>query len=169
MTTAVRASVAAFVLALPGAIQAEFCSANPAPQEWRRQFQFFAGYSPATATLIGVETDRRFALVGLSFSYRCWAWSSVSLSYTTAVMPAAILIEPSHSVYGVAVTPVGFTLDFHRRRRLYHFKLAGIFNRRSGQGILRPDHDPAGLFGSHPHHHHSRSDAAARCAAPEAG
>jgi hypothetical protein len=121
VTASVRASVAAFVLALPGAIQAEFCSANPAPQEWRRQFQFFAGYSPATSTLIGVETDRRFVLAGLSFSYRCWAWSSVSLSYTAAVMPAAILIEPSHSVYGVGVTPVGFTLDFNRRRRLYPF------------------------------------------------
>ena len=121
MTAALGASVAAVVLALPGAIRAEFCSANPAPQEGRHEFRFFGGYSPATATLIGVETDRRLALAGFSYSYRCWAWNSVSLSYTAGVMPAAILIEPSHSVYGVGVTPVGFTLDFSRRRRLHPF------------------------------------------------
>jgi hypothetical protein len=113
--------VAAVVLALPGAIRAEFCSANPAPREWRHEFRFFGGYSPATAKLIGVETDRRFALAGFSYSYRCWVSSWVSLNYTAGVMPAAILIEPSHSVYGVGVTPVGFTLDFNRRRRLYPF------------------------------------------------
>jgi hypothetical protein len=116
-----RASVTAFVLALPGAIRAELCSVSAAPQEWRHEFRFFGGYSPVTATLIGVETDRRFALAGFSYSYLCWAWNSVSLSYTAGVMPAAILIEPSHSVYGVGVTPVGFTLDFSRRRKLYPF------------------------------------------------
>jgi Lipid A 3-O-deacylase (PagL) len=121
VTATLRLSVAALVLALPGAIRAEFCGANPAPQQWRHEFRFFGGYSPVTATLIGVETDRRFALAGFSYSYTCWAWSSVFLSYTGAVMPAAILIEPSHSVYGVAVTPVGFTLDFSRRHRLDPF------------------------------------------------
>jgi hypothetical protein len=121
VTAALRASVTALILALPGAIRAEFCSATSAPQDWRHEFRFFGGYSPATATLIGVETDRRFALAGFSYSYRCWAWNSVSLSYTAGVMPAAILIEPSHSVYGVGVTPVGFTLDFSRRRKLYPF------------------------------------------------
>jgi len=121
VTAALRASVAALVLALPGAIRAEFCSASPAPQEWRHEFRFFGGYSPVTATLIGVETDRRFALVGFSYSYSCWAWSSVSLRYTAGVMPAAIMIEPSHSVYGVGVTPVRFTLDFSQRHRLDPF------------------------------------------------
>jgi hypothetical protein len=121
VTAALRASVAAFVLAVPGAIRAEFCSANKAPQSWRHEFRFFGGYSPATATLIGTETDRRFAVAGFSYGYSCWAWNSVILSYTAGVMPAAILIEPSHSVYGVGVTPVGFTLDFTRRHRLDPF------------------------------------------------
>ena len=113
-------SVAALVLAFPGSIRAQFCSANPA-QEPRHEFRLFGGYSPATATLIGVETDRRFAVAGFSYSYRCWQWTSISVSYTAGVMPAAILIEPAHAVYGVGVTPVGFTLDFSRRRTLYPF------------------------------------------------
>ncbi len=119
MTGARLALVA--VLDFSGALRAEFCSANPAPQEQRHEFRFFAGYSPQTATLIGVTTDRRFAMAGFSYSYRCWVWSFVSIGYTAGVMPAAILIEPSHAVYGVAVTPVGFTFEFIRRRRVYPF------------------------------------------------
>lgn len=73
-------------------------------------------------TVIGVETDRRFALAGFGYSYRCWIWQPVSLSFTTGVMPAAILIQPGgHAVYGVGVTPIGFTLDFARHRRFHPF------------------------------------------------
>ena len=45
-------------------------------------------------------------------------------------MPAAILLQPiqylpqfvpAHSVYGFAVTPLGFTFDFGRRRTVYPF------------------------------------------------
>jgi hypothetical protein len=113
--------VVVFGLAVPGAIRAEFCSARATSQPWRHEFRFFGGYSPGAVTLIGSETDRRFALAGFSYSYTCWAWSSAFLSYTAGVMPAAIMIEPSHAVYGVAVTPVGFTLDFSRRHRVDPF------------------------------------------------
>jgi hypothetical protein len=120
VTGALRASIVFFVLA-QGAIRAELCSANPPPPEWRNEFRFFSGYSAATATLIGTETNRRFALAGFSYSYRCWFWTSISVGYTAGVMPAAILIEPSHAVYGFGVTPVGFTVDFSRRRSLHPF------------------------------------------------
>lgn len=113
--------MAALVLALPGSIRAEFCTSNPDPQELRHELRFFAGYSPATTTFIGTATNRRFALAGFSYGYRCWVWTSVSISYSAGVTPAAILIEPSHSVYGVAVTPIGFTFDFSRRRNLHPF------------------------------------------------
>ena len=45
-------------------------------------------------------------------------------------MPAAVLFQPgqflpqfvpAHAVYGLAVTPLGFTADFGRRHRVYPF------------------------------------------------
>lgn len=36
-------------------------------------------------------------------------------------MPAAILFEPSHAVYGFAVTPLGFTADFLRSHKVCPF------------------------------------------------
>ena len=104
---------------------AGFCSPNgprsKTPSEPRHDFQFFAGYSPGSATLIGTTTDRRFFMAGFGYSYRCWIWSGVSISYSGELMPAAVLFEPSHAVYGFGVTPLGFTADFGRRHRVYPF------------------------------------------------
>jgi lipid A 3-O-deacylase PagL len=109
---------------------AGFCSSDPSPSETRHDFEFFAGYSPVSATLIGTTTDRRFILAGFGYSYRCWVWPSVSISYSGELMPAAILLQPgqylpqfvhAHAVYGFAVTPLGFTVDFGRRHRVYSF------------------------------------------------
>ena len=109
---------------------AGLCSAAPAPYEFRHDFQFFAGYSPVSATLIGTTSDRRFVAAGFGYSYRCWIWPGVSITYTGELMPAAILLQPaqylpqlvpSHAVYGFAVTPLGFTADFGRRHKLYPF------------------------------------------------
>jgi len=109
---------------------AAFCSPDSSPSQPRHDFQFFAGYSPASATLIGTTTDRRFFLAGFGYSYRCWAWPGVSISYSGELMPAAILLQPgqylpqfvpAHAVYGFAVTPLGFTADFGRRHRVYPF------------------------------------------------
>jgi hypothetical protein len=101
-----------------------FCSSSPS--EPRHDFQFFAGYSPVSATLIGTTTDRRFLVAGFSYSYRCWIWSGVSISYSGELMPAGILFEPhqyqaAHAVYGFGVTPLGFTADFGRRHSVYPF------------------------------------------------
>ena len=109
---------------------AAFCSSDPSPSEPRHDFQFFAGYSPVSATLIGTTTDRRFLLAGFGYSYRCWVWHGVSISYSGELMPAAVLLQPgqylpqfvpAHSVYGFGVTPLGFTADFGRRHRVYPF------------------------------------------------
>ncbi|MGA3043046.1 MAG: hypothetical protein ABSF54_19900 [Bryobacteraceae bacterium] len=70
--------------------------------------------------MIGTVTDRRLVLAGFAYSYRRWSWDSVSVSYTAAAMPAAILIQPhegaapAHAVYGFAVAPLGFTFDLAR-------------------------------------------------------
>jgi hypothetical protein len=113
---------------------AAFCSAGSPksgpPTESRHDFQFFAGYSPVSATLIGTTTDRRLFLAGFGYSYQCWVWTGVSISYSGEVMPAAVLFDPqqylpqsvaAHGVYGFAVTPLGFTVDFGRRHRIYPF------------------------------------------------
>jgi hypothetical protein len=98
----------------------------------RQEFQLFAGYSPGSPTLIGSETNRQLALAGLSYGYLCWQPGAVSVYYTAAVMPAAILRVPSqtvyafygpyrsnaaaHAVYGFGVAPIGFTFEFGRRQ-----------------------------------------------------
>jgi len=123
----------AAILVLP--LRAGWCS--PASGEPRHEFEFFTGYSPASSTLIGTETDRRFIAAGLSYQYRCWMWKSISLSYSATAMPAAILLQPAeilynfvppysrvsppHAVYGFAIAPLGFTLELFRTRRVHPF------------------------------------------------
>src|ERR1022692_1012904 len=85
-----RLSALAIGIVLPAILRAGLCSADD--RRPRHDFQFVAGYSPASATLIGTATDRRLVLAGFAYSYCCWSWNSVSLSYTAAAMPAAIQI-----------------------------------------------------------------------------
>ncbi len=122
--------LAIFLLLSAAPVWAGLCSADSSPSEPRHDFQFFAGYSPVSATLIGTTTDRRFVIAGFGYSYRCWVWSGVSISYSGELMPAAVLLQPgqylpqfvpAHAVYGFAVTPLGFTVDFGRRHRMHSF------------------------------------------------
>jgi hypothetical protein len=123
------------LFALPTCAIAGLCTSDPLPNDSRHEFQFFAGYSPASATLIGTTTGRRFVAAGFDYSYRCWAGRHVSTSFTAGVTPAAILLqpamvtegqfflhtEPPHAVYGFGVTPVGVTVDFARNKSVYPF------------------------------------------------
>lgn len=57
-------------------------------------------------------------------------------------MPAAVLIEPAHAVYGAAVTPVGFTVDFARRHRVFPFL-------QTNEGIIASSEPiPINVFGA---------------------
>jgi hypothetical protein len=114
------------LLALPMCSFAGVCTADLPADDVRHEFQFFAGYSPASSTLIGTTTGRRFLAAGFHYSYRCGARKHVSISYTAGMMPAAILLQPAatapaHAVYGFAITPVGLTVDFARDRTVYPF------------------------------------------------
>jgi hypothetical protein len=120
-------AVSLLLSALPAC--AGFCSSD-SRSEPRHDFQFFAGYSPVSATLIGTTIDRRLLLAGFSYSYRCWTWAGVSISYSGELMPAAVLWQPAQylprfvsarAVYGFALTPLGFTVDFGRRHRVFPF------------------------------------------------
>ncbi len=121
-------------LAMPWALGAGFCSAGDGDP--RQDFQVFAGFSPGTATLIGTATDRRLAVAGAAYSYRCWIHRHVSISYTATLLPAMVLfqpaqyvyasraaaaVSPAHAVYAFGVAPLGFTFEFARRRRVYPF------------------------------------------------
>jgi hypothetical protein len=123
---------------LTAPLDAAFCSGSAATNQLRHEFEFFAGYSPVSSTLLGTATNRRFIAAGFTYEYHCWIWSSVSLSYTATAMPAAILLQPSqvlfnipganlaslsrsHAVYGFAAAPLGFTLDLFRTRRFHPF------------------------------------------------
>jgi hypothetical protein len=121
-------------LAMPGVWGAGFCSAGDGDP--RQDFEVFAGYSPASATLIGTATDRRLAVAGAAYSYRCWIHRHVSIGYTATLLPAMVLfqpvqyvyapggaaaVSPAHAVYGFGVAPLGFTFEFSRRRRVYPF------------------------------------------------
>jgi hypothetical protein len=128
------------VFIFPRSVRAGFCRTDPGPTDYRHEFQFFAGYSPESSTLIGTTTDRQFVAAGFNYSYRCWPWRHVSISFTPGLIPAAILIQPtqtflvttstnsstdetvpSHAVYGFGVTPLGFTFDFGSNHQLYPF------------------------------------------------
>jgi hypothetical protein len=63
-------------------VEAGLCTADPVPGDPRHEFQLVAGYSPQSATLIGTTTDARFVAAGFEYSYRCWAWAPVSISFT---------------------------------------------------------------------------------------
>ncbi len=106
---------------------AGLCSA-PRPGEPRHEFRLLAGYSPRSPTLIGTTTGRRFAMAELSYSYACWQGRASSLSFTTGILPAALVRQParavfgsespSHWVYGFGVMPVGFVAEFARYSRV---------------------------------------------------
>jgi len=134
---------AVLMLALsPACLHAGICPADPAP---RNDFQLFAGYSPYSPTLIGTETDRRFVLAGIEYSYRCFDLRYVAVSFAAGLMPLAIVLQPvtyaailppgvpvairivpAHAVYGFGVTPIGGTFDFARRRALHPFLEFGL-------------------------------------------
>src|SRR5215467_3847197 len=112
-----------FSVCFPDRALAAVCNAMNGP---KHDVQFIAGYSPASSTWIGTTEDRKFVLAGLTYSYRCWSLRQVDISYTTGVLPVAVLrqpampnfrsstprVVPAHSVYGVAVLPIGFTAHF---------------------------------------------------------
>ena len=128
-----RFTFALTLAAIP--LHAAFCSAPDGSS--RHEFGFFAGYSPVSPTLIGTATDRRFVVAGFTYSYRCWIWKNASVSYSPALLPAAILLQPTetlynfnlpyervspaHAVYGFGMAPLGFTLDLWRTHPVHPY------------------------------------------------
>jgi hypothetical protein len=139
-------AIAMCALLSPASASAAFCSDASQAGDQRHDFQFVAGYSPLSSTIIGIETHRRFALAGFSYSYRCWAWDWASISYTGEIMPAAILIQPGgHAIYGFAVAPLGFTMDFSRRHKVHPFVELNLGIIASTEPIPERQPDATGL------------------------
>lgn len=117
-----RSILAALAATLPLA-HAALCPHLDGP---RSDFQFFAGYSPTSLTLIGTTNDREFVFAGLTYSYLCQSWDHVSIAFTAGAMPAAIVLEPAHAVYGFGITPLGATFDFERGKTIHPFLEIGL-------------------------------------------
>jgi hypothetical protein len=127
---------ALFVTGLPAHARASFCKAANGP---KHDFQILAGYSPASSTWIGRAEDRKFALAGVTYSYKCWELRSADISYSTGVLPVAVLLQPAmpnlrsfsprmipkHAVYGFGVMPLGFTARLGRRVVQPFFEMHG--------------------------------------------
>jgi hypothetical protein len=156
-----RAMVALALLC--GSAQAGLCPSLPGP---RNDFELFAGYSPYSPTLIGTDSNRRFVLAGIDYSYRCWDFNHVSVSFTMGAMPAAIALQPAtisyfgitglpppsievrtppHAVYGFGITPLGGTFELARRRRLHPFLEFGLGLIASTEPIPENVPDATGL------------------------
>jgi hypothetical protein len=112
----------------------------PAPAP-RHEFQFLAGYSPVSATVIGTATDRRFVVAGLVYSYTFWQSREASIAYSAAVLPVSVVLEPDHAVYGFGVMPLGFVFNFHHQARVHPFAemLGGILASTEPVPLEAPD------------------------------
>jgi hypothetical protein len=53
-----RALLTLVLLLFPVCAMAGFCKIDPVPHDYHHEFQFFTGYSPQSATLIGTTTGR---------------------------------------------------------------------------------------------------------------
>lgn len=108
----------------------------------RHEVRLLAGYSPGSPTLIGTARDFKMTLVEAGYSYRCWDFKKVGISYSASVAPlvmfqspplffvspltpippngfVGISVLPPRSTYGFGVMPLGFQFDFIRDRRLH--------------------------------------------------
>jgi hypothetical protein len=126
----------AFSLAIPAHVIAAVCNASAGP---KHDFEFLAGYSPASSTWIGRSEDRKLVLAGFMYSYKCWTAGAVDISYTVGAFPLTFLFQPAqpnfrsgtrqlipaHAVYGAAVLPVGFTTHLGRRALQPFFGIHG--------------------------------------------
>jgi len=124
------------LLAIPSYALGAVCNASAGP---KHNFEFLAGYSPASSTWIGRTEDRKFALAGFMYSYKCWTTGPADISYTAGVLPLTFLFQPAqpnlrsvtrqiipaHAVYGAAVLPVGFTAHFGRHALQPFFAMHG--------------------------------------------
>jgi hypothetical protein len=132
-----RIIVAAIVALLVASLTAPsaagfFCTAPSLPSRARHGVEFAVGYSPESSTWIGTMPDRRFLMVGINYSYRCWDVPAASIHFSPGLMPLAMLLQPdqvetfpaglrtipAHGVYGFGITPLSFTAEIAPERRL---------------------------------------------------
>jgi hypothetical protein len=115
-----------------------FCNVS-SDLQIRHEYQFLAGYSPKSSTLVGTTRDRRFFQAGFAYSYRCWTLGAFGISPTATMLPMAMVFQPdypvtdgqipAHSVYGLSVLPLGLTFDLKPRATF------GVFGETHG-GII---------------------------------
>jgi hypothetical protein len=133
-----RLSVAIFVGFCCQSASGGLCSPGPG-EGARHEFQFLAGYSPASTTLVGKTENRQFVQAGFAYGYRCWRTGWLHVNPTATILPLAMMFQPEstvadreirpHAIYGVGVLPLGFTFDVQPAARI------GMFGETHG-GII---------------------------------
>src|SRR5438105_556843 len=116
------------------------------------EYQIWAGYSPDSITWIGKSEARRLFMAGGGWRRVLLAGNSVAWKFTLDVVPIALLSQPTingvevvpdpkhfafltactacavtvgrRTTYGIGFAPVGFELNFRRKRRVQ--PIAGI-------------------------------------------
>jgi hypothetical protein len=109
--------------------------------EPKNEFGVWAGYSFDSPHVIGTTSERQVGLLAVHYARTLWKNPSASLQYTIDVLPLELVLEPKiknvifttpppHNtfipgardyVYGGGVNPIGFKVNFLRRRRFQPF------------------------------------------------
>ena len=95
------------------------------------EFGVWVGGSFDSPTVIGTAEDRKYFTLGLRYG-RVFATSKrVAFEYTVDAVPVAVVFQPDFaqalnrhhdkSVYGAGLSPIGFKINFNRRRRTQPF------------------------------------------------
>lgn len=113
---------------------------KPAPQRFhsgQNEFGVWGGFSPVSATAIGVTTDRKFFELGLNWSRVILAGRVVAWKYVLDVVPMAFITQPAESevppfvpapvskpartIYGAGFNPLGMQLNFRNTKKVQPF------------------------------------------------
>ena len=128
----------------------------------KNEFSVWGGFAPDIPRLFSGSRKSSFGEVGFQYARRIASTRNFTIKYTIDAIPLAILSyrrellvrvsptlldydRPRTTAYGVSLTPVGFQMNFLRKRRIQPFLTvnAGIisFNKSvpDDRSALRPD------------------------------
>lgn len=133
-----------------------------AVSDTKNEFSFWGGFAPDIPRVFGGSRESKFAEFGFQYSRRIAHSENVALHYTIDAIPLAILnyeqerliqVTPTTTAinrngttaYGFGVTPVGFKLNFLRKKKIQPFLTAQagilVFNKSipDDRSPLRPN------------------------------
>lgn len=116
----------------------------------KNELSVWGGFSPDTPNIFGGSRDTKYGQIALRYSRRIASTENIALKYTVDFIPVALLNYDTRRVvqtapatfvteldrttaYGAGVAPVGFQLNFRRRKKVQPFLVANagfiVFNK----------------------------------------